>query len=104
MKHRRNIRIAVWAGLIVWSPTRDGGNSSSATTSAEIVTHEELRETAASQGSPIHWAGEQTGSRLELGQRTAPSSSLSPMGRNRAIPASNSSQSAPMPFPMRWTR
>jgi hypothetical protein len=71
MSRRRIIRIGFWVALavvvvVVIVAIADGGGSSSDTTSAKIVTLEELRDEASSEGKPIYWAGAQPGTELEL--------------------------------------
>jgi hypothetical protein len=55
-------------GLVAWLLLRDGGDSSSKSGKAEIVSEDTLRETAADGGSPIYWAGPQANTQLELSQ------------------------------------
>lgn len=67
------VALAVVVALIAWLATRGGNDSSSEpTTSAEpaaapqLVTVDQLRETAAELGQPIYWAGPIKGKELEL--------------------------------------
>lgn len=58
---------ALSVGLIVWLVVRDDGDGSTSNSNgAEIVSVDELRETAADGATPIYWAGEQEGTELEL--------------------------------------
>jgi hypothetical protein len=71
MSRRRIVRIGFWvvlavAAALVIRSVVDGGDSSGDTTAPEIVTLEELRDAASSEGKPIYWAGVQAGTELEL--------------------------------------
>lgn len=73
MSRRQVVRIGFWVvlvvavALVIRSIVDDGGgDSSSAGTAPEIVSLEELRDTASSAGKPIYWAGVQAGTELEL--------------------------------------
>jgi hypothetical protein len=58
--------------LIAWLALSDSDDSTStASTGAEIVTVDSLRETAAGRDTPIYWAGERQGTELELSQPDA---------------------------------
>jgi len=61
---------ATAVGLLAWL-LLDGDSPSTSTGEAEIVTVDSLRETAATQGAPIYWAGPQDGAELELSQPEA---------------------------------
>lgn len=70
---KRILRIGFWvalvvvAGLVIRSIIVDD-DSSGATASTRIVTVDDLREAARSQGRPIYWAGQRLGTELELSQ------------------------------------
>jgi hypothetical protein len=66
------VGMAIAAVLVIWLLIDDsdsGGSESSASTGAEIVSEESLREAAAEQGTPIYWAGPpEEDAELELSQ------------------------------------
>ncbi|HWM64874.1 MAG TPA: hypothetical protein VNP96_12910 [Solirubrobacterales bacterium] len=66
--------MAIAAVLIVWlliagTDSDDGNDSTSASTGAEVVSEESLRETAAELEAPVYWAGPpEEDAELELSQ------------------------------------
>jgi hypothetical protein len=72
------IRAAFWAVLgvlailllvtLIDGGDDDGDTTSAETTSAEIVSVDDLSETASEAEEPIYWAGEQEGTEIELSQ------------------------------------
>jgi hypothetical protein len=75
MNGKRLIRIGFWAVIAVAAVLLiraiiddDDSSSPESTTAAEIVSVDELRESAGSQEEPIYWAGAQAGTELELKQ------------------------------------
>jgi hypothetical protein len=78
MTRKQLIRIGFWSVLgvavvLLILAITDGGDDDSgsdATTSAEIVSVDELREIAAEEDEPVYWAGDQAGAELELSRPT----------------------------------
>jgi len=60
--------IAALAAIALVIALVSGDDSKSAANGAEIVSANALREKAASQGTPVYWAGERPGTELELSQ------------------------------------
>jgi hypothetical protein len=57
--------------LIVWLTSDDGDSGDSAGGKAEIVSVDSLRDAVGGGATPVYWAGEQSGTQLELSQPEA---------------------------------
>lgn len=81
MDRKKIIRYSFWAVLgvlagVLLISLLDGGDngssgSESTTSTAEIISADELREKAMNQEGPIYWAGEQEGTEIEFSQPEA---------------------------------
>lgn len=58
--------LAIAAGVVAWLFLRDDGGSDISVGKPQVVSVQELRDLAASEGHPVYWAGALPKTRLEL--------------------------------------